>query len=164
MLKAGWGGVFVACPQGPHGCPFCTHVWTQVLWSLTERGAEGPGWIRQACTPGLSLLPSWARGVRTENAPRGGSRNNVSRGEECASQPLASTPCFSLRRDPGFHWLSVCAHVCMDVSGHCPSGDALLQYVCPSLPAEVPKVLLDPSAPHLIPVSGDLNLCPCPNL
>lgn len=135
-----------------HACPFCTHIWTSVPWPLTERGRDGPGRTQAARMPGLSPSPSWHVVSRTKDAPRGGTRNNVSLGEESPSQRTGQhslvLPSGGTRASPS----CVCVHTCVCVC-------VLLRVRAPLPTHWAPHTRCSwvPRSHTVIPVLGDLN-------
>lgn len=117
MLSPGWGGVFAACPRGLHVCPRCKHIWTQFPQPLAE--SRRPGWSQAACTPGLSLLPSWARGCLSLRTLLGVEQEAMSPLERSgALSSLASMPRSSLQERLGLP-RAVCVRMrVMCMSGH----------------------------------------------
>ena len=143
MLSPGWGGVFAARPQGLHVCPCCKHIWTQFLQPLAE--SRRPGWSQAACTPGLSLLPSWARGCLSLRTLLGVEREAMSPLERSgALGSLASMPCSSLQERPGLP-RAMCARMRV-MSGHHLLGGVPLQVWVPS------PIHLGPTT-HRVPMS-----------
>lgn len=129
MLSPGWGGVFAARPRGLHVCPRCKHIWTQFLQPLAK--SRRPGWSQAACTPGLSLLPIWARGCLSLRTLLGVEREAMSPLERSgALGSLASMLCSSLQERPGLP-RAVCVRMRV-MSGHHLLGGVPLQVWVPS--------------------------------
>lgn len=130
MLSPGWGGVFAVRPQGLHVCPRRKHIWTQFPQPLAEN--RRPGWSQAACTPGLSLLSSWARGCLSLRTLLGVEREAMSPLERSgAFGSLASMPRTSLQERPGLP-RAVCVRMrVMCMSGHHLLGGLPLQVWVP---------------------------------
>lgn len=91
-------------------CVLQTHLNTASV-AIGGMGSKGPGRLGEARTPGFSPLPTWV--PCTEDAPLVWNENQCHpcRGEHLSADwPALRVPPF--RKDPGFYWLSVHAHVC----------------------------------------------------
>lgn len=127
-------------PRGSTSLPFA-HTFGHGSCGHRESGeAEGPGWVRQARVPGLSVPPSWERGRLPLRARLGVEmRNNITLGEQytLSSWPAHHVPPF--RKDLGSRWLSAPAHVCAGVwslltRGHPAPGNGGRPFYLPALP------------------------------
>lgn len=97
----------MACPQGLHECPLDTGPVT------TERVGSRRAWLGRGST---HAWPLWPSQLGTWPPPTKGTRNNITLGEECTSQPLAGTSCSSLQERPRLalaECVCTCVRVCL---------------------------------------------------
>lgn len=110
MLDAGRGGVFVACPQGST----CVHFANTFEHSFCGhwRDGEQRAWEARGSTHTWLFSPSHVGALhRGRSSVWNENQCHPCRGEHLSADwPALCVPPF--RKDPGFYWLSVHAHVC----------------------------------------------------
>lgn len=142
----------MACPQGLHECLLDTGPVT------TERVGSRRAWLGQGST---HAWPLWPSQLGTWLPPTKGTRNNITLGEECTSQPLAGTSCSSLQERPRLALAEcVCTRVCVCLVTALSATSSSRDGGGPFLPAcPPPRSVFLGLGPHTIipPVGGLLN-------